>query len=270
MDMNATQMKTALKCVILTNERVKGVINRLTVKSERLAEAEPGQFAMIKCGAGAYLRRPFSICDIDAGTSAVTFLYRITGAGTNLLSFRKAGETLDVVGPLGRGYDITPGAIAVVGGGIGVFPLLLLSKRLNGIGVKPDVFVGYREAESVVLDDELKSAARDFILVSDDGSAGGKGFVTDAFAKAAGYAGKYDMVYACGPVPMLKELRDICGARGIKAQFSLEQRMGCGIGACLSCVCALKSDKDNYGYSYARVCKDGPVFAADSVAFENF
>ena len=272
--------KTPLSCRVLSNERVAGTIYKLVFVSGELAAAAPGQFVMLKCGDGVYLRRPFSICDTDVKTQAATVMYGLTGAGTRLLSMLKKGDALDVVGPLGNGYELPPGGCgggtsavigggtaAVIGGGIGVFPLLLLSKRLNEISIKPDIYTGYRNADCVVLEREFLRLSGKYALMSDDGSAGDKGFVTDAFAAALERGEKYGAVYACGPAPMLKTLQSICAERGINAQFSLEQRMGCGIGACLSCACALKSGEDNEAYFYARVCRDGPVFFSDDVIF---
>jgi dihydroorotate dehydrogenase electron transfer subunit len=199
------------------------------------------------------------------------FMYRLQGAGTRALAGMRAGETVDAVGPLGNGFEILPGKSAIIGGGIGVFPLLLLARRLCANGAAPDVFAGFQNAESVVLSDEFKPFADNITLVSDDGSTGMKAFVTEAFLCALSGGAAYDNVYACGPVPMLKTLAGICETRAIKAQFTLEQRMGCGIGACLVCACAVKSNAAN-GHEasvYVRVCRDGPVFASDELIFED-
>jgi len=224
---------------------------------------------MLKCGGAAYLRRPLSFCDVCERDGAATFLYRISGAGTKELSLRKAGEPLDIIGPLGNGFDIIRGRRAIVGGGIGLFPLLLLAKRLCGDGAAPDIYAGFRDAGAVVLENELKKYAADFTVVSDDGSTGVKALATEAFARALAGGARYDAVYACGPAPMLRALACICENEGIEARFSLEQRMGCGIGACLVCACAVKSDDGPDGESYARVCADGPVFSPRVLSFDN-
>ncbi|MCL2058404.1 MAG: dihydroorotate dehydrogenase electron transfer subunit [Oscillospiraceae bacterium] len=284
-------------CRLITNERLNGAVFKLVVESDALAAAEPGQFAMLKCGGGAYLRRPFSFCDICDETGSATFLYRLTGVGTRALSQAVAGDCIDLMGPLGKGFDIVSGRSAIVGGGIGVFPLLLLARRMYEGGTAPDIFAGFQNSGAVVLERELGSYSRKFALVTDDGSVGAKGFVTDAFLQALS-GGAYDNVYACGPVPMLKALQGICEERGMRAQFSLEQRMGCGIGACRVCACAVKADgadaaaqntaphpgdadaaaqnaaphpggaAPNAPFTYARVCSDGPVFASDRLIFD--
>ena len=284
---NNIQIKMSLKCRILSNERVSGDngdsgdsgdIYRLAFESNELAgTAAPGQFVMIKCGGGAYLRRPFSFCDICEATGAAVIMYRLAGAGTQSLSKLAPGDELDVLGPLGKGFESLSCKAAIVGGGIGIFPLLLLARRLHEMGNAPDVYAGYHDSGSVVLESEFQSLSSGYTLVSDDGSTGVKGYVTDAFAEALANGAKYDAVYACGPVPMLSALKTICDRNSIRAQFSLEQRMGCGIGACLVCACAVKYD--NAGHTggaalpgvvkYARVCSDGPVFSSDKLVFQD-
>ena len=167
-----------------------------------------------------------------------------------------------------------------------MFPLLLLAKKLRSRGICPDIFTGYLNKSSVVLEEELRSYARNFYLSSDDGSIGTKGYVTISFTNAINAGAVYDSVYACGPEPMLRALQNICDTRGMTAQFSVEQRMGCGIGACLVCACAVKAgykiektdscavntcsakNADTAGQvEYARVCKDGPVFYSHDLYF---
>ena len=220
-------------------------------------------------------------------------MYRLSGVGTRELSRRKPGEELDILGPLGNGFDLTsavadaaaPAKAAVVGGGIGVFPMLLLSRRLYEAGMPPDIFIGFRDSKSSALTRELGGFSDNINIMSDDGSIGGKGPVTDAFVSAVGAGAVYGRVYACGPVPMLRALRNICETAGVTAQFSMEQRMGCGIGACLVCACAVNADTPATGgknapetggknapdsgiFTYARVCRDGPVFSSDEIIFE--
>ena len=228
-----------------------------------MASAAPGQFAMLLCGGGAYLRRPFSFCDADRAAGTSTFMYRLSGEGTLALSRKKPGDALDIMGPLGNGFKVLQSRAAVVGGGIGVFPMLLLLRRLKEAGAETDVFAGYSNKDSVVLQREMSAMSNNFYLTSDDGSVGSKGFITEMLSEALDNGAKYDVLYACGPEPMLKALKHIRGDNGIDAQFSLEQRMGCGIGACLVCACAIEPENGPEGaISYARVCKDGPVFDA--------
>ena len=270
-------IKAAQECRIISNERVNGAIYKLTFEfgKQPAATVAPGQFVMLKCGGGAYLRRPFSICDIPDEAGAATIMYRLTGAGTQAVSLLRAGGTLDIIGPLGKGFDVLPDKAAVVGGGIGLFPLILLARRLCEGDGAPDIFVGFRNNGSVVLEHELACFSKSLTIVSDDGSVGVKGFVTEAFEKALVRGEKYSVVYACGPVPMLVVLKGICEKFGVYAQFSVEERMGCGIGACLVCACAVKlsggagggsdTDAGSETYTYVRACRDGPVFSAEDL-----
>ena len=263
-----------------------GAVFMLEIESREIAAAAPGQFVMIKCGAGprydkgrtAFLRRPISVGDANAATGVVRFYYRVAGAGTYWMSYLQRGDMLDIMGPLGNGFRLSRGRVAIVGGGVGVFPLLFLAKRFNEVNVVPDIYTGFQNAGAVLLHKEFRQLANEYTLATDDGSAGQKGFITDIFDGACDtgaryddgvkYDGgvKYDAVYACGPQLMIDALHKICTLRGIKAQYSLEQRMGCGIGACLTCACAVKAPDGNTGvvpaFAYARACKDGPVFSS--------
>ena len=288
-------MKRTEQCRIIINTEIAAGVYRLELESPEMARAAaPGQFAMLACGGEAYLRRPFSYCDADAAHGVSVFIYRIAGAGTRALSGRAAGEALNTLGPLGNGFEAPAGGCGdgasganvgadigscdgkavLIGGGIGVFPLLFLAKRLRGAGRPADVFAGYRDRASVVLADELAACADTFRMTSDDGSAGAKGLVTGALRAAVEGGKKYGRAYACGPAPMLKELAKICAEHGLPARASLEQRMGCGVGACLTCACAVKTgaggaaESAGGGAAYARVCKDGPVFNLQDVVFD--
>ena len=269
-----TQDKKVLLCEIISNECIADGIFKLAVRSAELAAAHPGQFAMLKCGGATFLRRPLSLCTTCMKTGTAVFIYRLAGAGTLELSMKKAGEKLDVIGPLGNGFEITLGRAAVVGGGIGVIPLLLLVKRLREYGCETDVFAGFQNAGSVILENEFRQCSDNLFITSDDGSAGEKGFVTDLFSAAAKSRPRYDTVYACGPAPMLRKLHTICAESGVNSQFSLEERMGCGIGACLVCACAVKTGRITdvadgaETFSYARVCRDGPVFSLADLIYD--
>ena len=311
-NMAMPQKKAAQYCEILSNTRVNGAIYRIDLRSRELAEnAGPGQFAMVKCdgsgvgggnggggSGGAYLRRPFCFCDACPEDGVAAFMYEVKGVGTTALARLGAGETLDVLGPLGNGFDVLPGKSAIIGGGIGAFPLLLLAKRLCGVdGGPPDIFLGFRDAGAATLVDELRRLSSRLYVVSDDGSIGEKGLVTGAFRAALDAGGHYERIYACGPQPMYRALKPICEAGGVPAQVSLEQRMGCGIGACLVCACRLAVGRGNdtgalgafngaahgalngaahdahdahdaHYTRYARVCKDGPVFDIMDVSFD--
>lgn len=264
-------MSKQLTDTIIMTEMAAQDIYKIRLKSGYIsANAIPGQFVNIKCceGAQALLRRPFCICSADGKNGSYDIMFQKKGTGTNLLTQKKPGDTLDVLGPLGNGFDMDPGykRIAVIGGGIGVFPLLFLLSESKA-DVKR-VYLGFRTARSVVLEDEFRRESTSLEIATDDGSYGTGGFITDLFERdlLSGHFGRFDMVYACGPVPMLKKAAEAANATGTNCQLSLEQRMGCGFGTCL--VCACKTRSDDGGWQYSRVCSDGPVFDSKVIIFD--
>ena len=269
---------------IINNIELAPDIYQMIIKSEYIAEnARPGQFINIKCceGINAVLRRPISICDVDKNKNHVTIVYQKRGAGTEFLSRKKTGDTLDLVGPLGGTFDITDKYrnIAVIGGGIGIFPLFFLLKESRSIN--KTAFIGFRSKAYSVLIDEYKKYSNDLFISTDDGSLGHKGFITDLFKNRIEQV-KFDIIYTCGPEVMMKKVTQLALEAGLSCQVSLEQRMGCGIGACLACACKIKTKADNNisgdtkasntkdydGWKYKRVCKDGPVFWGEEVVFD--
>lgn len=228
--------------------------------------AKPGQFLNIKCsnGLNALLRRPISICDIDKEKHEVRFIFQVKGEGTKQLADKKVGDTIDILGPLGTPFQIDKKYKhpLLIGGGIGIFPLLLLLKTIPS--KEHAVYLGFRNKEMVVLEKEFRQYSRELSIATDDGSYGVKGYVTQLLAEKL-KCQTTDIVYACGPEPMLKQVKEICSTHNIPCQLSMEQRMGCGIGACL--VCACKTKKDGH-WEYRHVCKDGPVFWGDEVIFD--
>ncbi|NLY43038.1 MAG: dihydroorotate dehydrogenase electron transfer subunit [Clostridiaceae bacterium] len=238
----------------------------MTIISEEITrQAKPGQFLNIRCAdtLSTLLRRPISICDIDKEKKEVRFVFQVKGEGTRLLANRSLGELLDVLGPLGTSFtvDNSFSRPALIGGGIGVFPLLFLA---NAYRSSMDVFLGFRTKEMVVLEQDFKRICPDTVIATDDGSYGVSGYVTRLLEENI-KQGKNDIVYACGPEPMLKKVQSMCSAYGIPCQLSLEQRMGCGIGACLVCACKIRTPK---AWEYKHVCKDGPVFWGNEVLFD--
>lgn len=221
--------------------------------------SKPGQFLNVKVphDKSKILRRPISICDIE--DDFVTIVYQIKGEGTKLFSKLKADDEIDLLGPLGKGFPIVNNKkIALVGGGIGIFPLLFLKKQLsknNDI----DSFIGFRNKECVVFTDEFSKDSTQLCVATDDGSMYNEGLITSYFQEKIK---KYDVVYSCGPAPMMKSVKEISEKENVLLYLSLEQRMGCGIGACLVCACKVKT-KD--GFDYKHVCKDGPVFDSREV-----
>ena len=222
-------------------------------------EARPGQFIAMYCEDGTkLLPRPISICGIDAEAGTLRVVYRIAGEGTRLFSQMKAGDSLEVMGPLGNGFTIKDKKAIIVGGGIGIPPMLELAKQLD---CEKTVVLGYRD--ELFLKEEFEACA-DVAVATEDGSTGTKGTVIDAI-EAAQVSG--EIIYACGPMPMLKALAEYADAHGMEAQISLEERMACGIGACLGCICKTKEKDHHTNVNNTRICKDGPVFDAKEVVF---
>lgn len=239
-------------CELVKKQKLTETVYDFTVLCPEMARnAKPGQFLHILCGGEAYLRRPISICDVTEG-KYLRFIFEIRGEGTDALAKCETGEKLDILGPLGNGFDVHPEdneAILLVGGGIGIFPLLNLAKKLNG---KATVLLGFRNRNAVIMADEFAAVSRNVFLATDDGSCGYHGFVTDILKNILNSNG-VSRIYTCGPTPMMKLVAEIAKQKEIPVQVSLEERMGCGVGACVTCTCTVAGKRK-------RVCKDGPVF----------
>lgn len=202
------------------------------------------------------LRRPISICDVENGT--LRLVYQVKGEGTRIMSQMKKGEDVDILAPLGFGFKIKPDKrYCLIGGGIGVPPMLYTAKQTEN----PLVITGFRNKSLVILQDDFKKAGAELVLATDDGSAGVKGFVTDILREKTG---EIDEVCACGPTPMLKAVAEVCKTYSKPCQVSLEERMACGIGACLGCAVKVKVNGMEF---MQHVCKNGPVFNAEEVVF---
>ncbi|MCL2838819.1 MAG: dihydroorotate dehydrogenase electron transfer subunit [Oscillospiraceae bacterium] len=251
-------------CKLIQKQEIASNIFDFVVETHTGLQANAGQFLHVKCGGTAYLRRPISIC--DAWDDKLRFIFEVRGEGTRLLSQFRVGETIDILGPLGRGFDLDlaqgDGDIILVGGGIGTFPLLLLARELELRVKKPIAILGYRTKELITLTDEFEAVCEEVKITTDDGSHGTHGFVTDVLADMA-KNGKISAIYTCGPTGMMKAVAKIAIEHNIPAQVSMEERMACGIGACVTCTCSVA------GYN-ARVCKDGPVFNAEMVDWGGF
>lgn len=251
-------------CEVLENEIIAEdskafVAHSVAFKCKELArDVRAGQFLHIKCGDERILRRPFSVCSVCGDT--VKFVFEVKGKGTHWLSCVKQGDSLDILGPLGNGFDIPEGQIVVVGGGLGVPPMLFASSTSRSCVT---AILGFRDAGRVMLVDDFKAVCDKVYLTTDDGSAGIHGLVTTPLEEIL-KTGVHDAVLACGQLGMMKGVADLCMRYRIPCQVSLEERMGCGVGACLVCVCATKSEKET---QMSRVCKDGPVFSAERVAW---
>ncbi|WLR52277.1 dihydroorotate dehydrogenase electron transfer subunit [Bacillus tianshenii] len=251
------------KMTIIGHRCIAERIFELTLQGEMVQDMNPGQFVHIRVHGGTdpLLRRPISICSIDRENNQFTMLYRAEGRGTELLSRKIAHDVVDVLGPLGNGFPVheaKEGETALlVGGGIGVPPLYELSKQLKQRGVHVIHVLGFQTKAAVFYEEQFAKLGETFIATA-DGTYATTGFVTDII-EAEKFA--YDVLYSCGPIPMLKALEDkYSDKRGF---ISLEQRMGCGIGACFACVCHEAGGDE---FSYKKVCSDGPVFAFGEVA----
>lgn len=247
----------AQKFLVIKNEEIATGIFDMWVENPTLSSiAKPGQFAHILVP-GKTLRRPISICDADK--SCLRLVYQVKGEGTEILSTIKKGEYVDIIAPLGKGFEIKEDKrYCFIGGGIGVPPMLYASKMKE----KPVVITGFRNKDLVILQSDFRKDNCELYLTTDDGTAGEKAFVTDVLKRKLG---DIDEVCACGPTPMLKAIAEICNDNGVPCQISLEERMGCGIGACLVCACAVK--RNDGTEDYVHVCKDGPVFDSKEVIF---
>ena len=220
----------------------------------------------IKCGdeGGVILRRPISICSVDREKGTFDIAIQIRGKGTKILSKFKAGDMIDIMGPLGQGFSLYPKhkKIIAIGGGIGIFPLLQLLKDHPAENKK--AILGFRNKSCVILEEEFRQACNELFISTDDGSYGDKGFVTDTLKKVMDKE-PADMLFFCGPLPMMKLGVEIAKEYNTPCEVSMEQRMGCGIGACLVCVCKTKKEDD---WEYTQVCKMGPVFSGDKIIID--
>ncbi|HHU63855.1 MAG TPA: dihydroorotate dehydrogenase electron transfer subunit [Clostridiales bacterium] len=255
-------------CRVEYNDYINKNIKKMGISGiEHKREVLPGQFLHIKPGSdyhGLLLRRPISISDVLPSTGIMEIIYLIKGPGTAELSRLKPGDGVDVLGPLGNGLVLDDNVknLLLIGGGMGVAPLLYAARyykhlSLNGI-------FGWRDTGSLI----PLGAAKDFMdrvyICTQDGSTGHRGLVTDIFCERVEDI-RPDMVFACGPVAMLKEVQRLCTRFGLDSRFSMEERMGCGVGSCMTCACKIERDGN---WQYERVCCDGPVFNGQRVVFD--
>lgn len=247
---------------IVNTRRLNPGAFELTVRAPEISDAAlPGQFVHIRCGAERLLRRPISICDAQDGLLRLVIGER--GEGTRWLAGLRAGEKVDLLGPLGRGFTIDSGdaPVLLVGGGIGVPPLVFAAKRLSG---RAHAAVGFCSKDAVMLVGMLNECCSGVCLSTDDGSAGVHGYVDTLVRKELSKT-RYGRILACGPRPMLRAVAACAREFKVPCEVSLEERMGCGVGACLVCACKTKTDD---GFAYRHVCSDGPVFNADEVMWD--
>jgi dihydroorotate dehydrogenase electron transfer subunit len=236
---------------------------RLQTK-EIAAHAKAGQFVSVYSNdKSKLLPRPISLCGFDRAAGTLRLVYRVTGEGTGTDEFSRLvpGNRVRVLGPLGNGFTIQPGKKAfLIGGGIGVPPMLELAKQCKAEGIPMEIIMGYRDAGTFLLE-EFKEQGSCYVA-TEDGSVGTEGNVLDAIRAQALTA---DVIYACGPTPMLRALKAYAAEQGMDCYISMEERMACGIGACLACVCNSTGEDAHSHVKNKRICKEGPVFDAREV-----
>ncbi|PFO05948.1 dihydroorotate dehydrogenase electron transfer subunit [Bacillus sp. AFS076308] len=249
-------------CKVLSQKEIASDIFELIIHGDLVSQINaPGQFVHLKVSNGLdpLLRRPISISSYDTEQNSLTMIYRKEGKGTSMLAELRPGMHVDILGPLGNGFPVeevsTGDTALLVGGGIGVPPLYELSNQLVAKGVKVIHVLGFQTVSAVFYEEEFLKNGETYVATV-DGSYGRKGFVTDVMKEL-----QFDCIYTCGPTPMLRAIEQ--NYQDKKVFLSLEERMGCGIGACFACVCKKKNDPT--GVSYKKVCSDGPVFRAGEV-----
>lgn len=244
--------------VVYSQEELAPGIFSMWIVTDIADEARPGQFISVYSQDGSrLLPRPISICEADPDEGRLRIVYRIAGKGTDEFSKYVSGDSIDIMGPLGNGFPQEGENVFLIGGGIGVPPMLEMAKQLN---CEKQIILGYRD-ENLFLWDEFEAYGEVFVA-TEDGSVGTKGNVLDAIREQNLTA---DVIYACGPTPMLRAIKEYAAEKGIKCYISLEEKMACGIGACLACVCQSKDVDHHSNVHNKRICKDGPVFLAEEV-----
>jgi len=237
---------------IISNEKIAKNVMQMIVKGDTSELKKPGQFINIKLD-GFFLRRPISVCDYSDDT--ITIIYKIVGHGTETMATMKAGDKLDILVGLGNGFDTKKSGERplLIGGGVGIPPMYNLCKKLLNEGKKPSVILGFNTKDEIFYEKEFKDLAVEIYVSTVDGSYGTKGFVTDVIKTL-----DYDYFYTCGPMPMFNAIEKVAKTSG---QYSFEERMGCGFGACMGCSCKTK-------YGNKRICKDGPVLEREEIIWD--
>ena len=251
--------------LVKKQELIQGIF-KFSVKAKEITDiAKPGQFLEIRVSdqIEPFLRRPISIYNIEKENGILEFIFQIRGNGTEILAKKEIGEKIDIIGPIGKGTFNIEGMknISIIGGGIGIFPLYELAKNAKKQGTNVNTYLGFRNKDFVVLEEEFKEVSDSLKLTTDDGTYGIKGFCINLLKEDV-LKQKPDCIYACGPLPMLKAVKAMAMEENIPCQISLEEKMGCGIGACLGCAVKVKVEDTE---KYLHVCKNGPVFEAKNV-----
>lgn len=251
-------MKSREFASVIEQKRIATDTYSMWIQTEQIAkDAKPGQFISVYTKDDSrMLPRPISICEIDREAGKLRIVYRVVGQGTDEFSRLQAGDTIEILGPLGNGFPLKEKKAFLMGGGIGIPPMVQLAKALD---CEVQIIAGYRD--ELFLTEEL-SAAGKLYIATEDGSAGTKGNVMDAIRENGLSA---DIIYACGPKPMLRAIKAYAEENNIECYISMEEKMACGIGACLACVCQSKEVDEHTHVHNKRICKDGPVFLSTEV-----
>ena len=257
-------MKVERECKIVSKEQVGDAVY-MTLEVGDMIRASfraPGQFVHIRCGEGLLLRRPISVCSCmeDEPDDLLSIVFEVRGEGTRWLAGRELGDSLDVLGLAGNGFDLKPeGRYLLVGGGIGIPPMLGCAQYTGG---RATAILGGRSRDKIILEDFFREDCAKVLCATDDGSLGHHGFVDALVRRELSEDRGYDGVLACGHKPMLRNVAKVAEEFGIPCQVSMEERMGCGVGACLVCACDMADG------SRKHVCKDGPVFDSREVDWD--
>lgn len=261
-------MPVNIKAKLIKKEQLKPDIFKFSVQADEIVKtAKPGNFIEIRVNDDIepFLRRPISIYNMKKEEGILEFIFQVKGKGTEILSKKEEGQLIDIIGPLGYGtfkYEDYQN-LAIIGGGIGVFPLYELAKNAKTEGKNVNTYLGFRNKDLVVLEQAFNEVSDKLVITTDDGSYSQKGFAID-FLKKDAENKKIDCIYACGPLPMLKAVREYSLSNNIPCQISLEEKMACGLGVCLGCA-VRKSSSTKEKPEYLHVCKAGPVFQAKDV-----
>ncbi|HZJ82652.1 MAG TPA: dihydroorotate dehydrogenase electron transfer subunit [Clostridia bacterium] len=260
-------MKQNYKVIVLQNYQIADNLYKMSIEApEIVKKAKPGQFLHIKVPGdlSLLLRRPISINGVNRKTGQLDLVYQNVGKGTEVLSQTSTGIELDILGPLGRGFSIPEGSkdIYIVGGGCGVAPVRFAAQEWSYLNTTS--FLGFRSKSCIYQIEDFEEFSSRVFISTDDGSVSHKGSIVTPLAHNL-EKGKPDLVLACGPFPMLRAIQKLVKLHGVPCQMSLEERMGCGIGGCLVCSCAVKRRDD---WDYKKVCQDGPVFWSEEVILD--
>lgn len=258
-------MPSLEKGLIISNQQVGEQLWEIEIIAPTVArDCQAGQFVHLKIDESnsPLLRRPISIYDVDTNAGKIILLYRIVGVGTNLISLKRAGENIGVMGPLGKGFTISSALkkVLLVGGGVGIAPLLYLSRVVSSLNSQVTVVHGAANQNQLVAEARFQKLGIKYLPATMDGSAGFHGLVTDLIIEKVNPS-HIDFIYCCGPEPMMAAVADYANKHGIPGEVSLEEYMACGVGACLGCARKLKNKDERY----VKVCQDGPVFNIDEV-----